>query len=45
MAEVWLIVVSCIVSVLLLVMSFIILVNYSHPDDVRSGYSTDDESN
>ena len=34
MAEVWLIVVSVIVSLLLLAMSFYLLVYYSHPDDV-----------
>jgi len=32
--EVWLIVVTVIVAVLLLVMSFVLLVYYSHPDDV-----------
>lgn len=38
MAEVWLIVVSVIVAVLLLVMSFVMLVYYSHPDDVSSNF-------
>ena len=34
MVDVWLIVVSAIVGVLLLVMSFVMVVYYSHPDDV-----------
>ena len=40
MSDAWLIAVSTIVSVLLLFMSFLMLVYYSHPDDVSLGFDS-----